>query len=291
MAVIQTNQLDLFIASATDVSPKNHQDLMARCWFNLSKKKRTTPIEHNFKENWVKVTADEKYGIASIFDNDILIFAIAQLMAAVNDKRDTGRRIQFTGYEYLKFIGRKHLGGKAYKDIWSSLERLHHTFVETNIRMGSSKRHHSFNWLSEIKQVEENGVHRGYEIVLPEWLYSSVINDKMVLTLHPDYFTIKGGLERWLYLFARKSSGRQEYGWNENIRSIYSKSASIGSYSEFNRKLKTIVKKNSILGYDISTIKWQRELAINFIFSLGFTNENKIAKRRTNGAKQYRRIE
>ena len=53
MAVIQTNQLDLFIASATDVSPKNHQDLMARCWFNLSKKKRTTPIEHNFKENWV----------------------------------------------------------------------------------------------------------------------------------------------------------------------------------------------------------------------------------------------
>ena len=67
---------------------------MARCWFNLAKKKRTKPIEHKFNDNWVKITADEKYGIATIFDNDILIFAIAQLMAAVNDKRRTGRRFQ-----------------------------------------------------------------------------------------------------------------------------------------------------------------------------------------------------
>ncbi|MBU89318.1 MAG: lysine--tRNA ligase, partial [Euryarchaeota archaeon] len=73
------------------------------------------------------------------------------------------------------------------KDIWNSLERLHHTFVETNIRIGSAKRHHSFNWLSEIKQVEQDGKHRRFEIVLPEWLYTSVVNEKMILTLDPKY--------------------------------------------------------------------------------------------------------
>ena len=289
MAVIQTNQLDLFIASATDVSPKNHQDLMARCWFNLSKKKRTTPIEHKFNESWVKISADEKYGIATIFDNDILIFTIAQLMAAVNSKKDTGRRFQFTGYEYLKFIGRKHTGGKAYKDIWSSLERLHHTFVETNIRMGTSKRSHSFNWLSEIKQLEDNGTHRGYEIVIPEWLYSSVVNDKMVLTLDGNYFSIKGGLERWLYLFARKSAGKQLNGWNENIKLIYEKSGSTGSWSEFNRSIKKILLDNKLLGYTLSTTAWNKETAIHFM-NRKLTIDGKTAIRRTNGAKQFRNV-
>ena len=72
-----------------------------------------------------------------------------------------------------------------------------YTFVETNIRLGDSARNHSFNWLSEIKQTVENGRHRGYEIVIPEWLYSSVVNDKLVLTIDTGYLDIKGGLERW----------------------------------------------------------------------------------------------
>ena len=63
---------------ASDVSSKEHQDLMARCWFSLAKQKRTESIEHHFGDNWVKITADEKYGLATIFDNDVLIYVIAQ---------------------------------------------------------------------------------------------------------------------------------------------------------------------------------------------------------------------
>ena len=290
MAIIQADQLDLFIASATDLSPKNHQDLMARCWFNLSKHKRTTPIEHRFDNSWVKITGDKKYGIATIFDNDLLMFSISQLMHEVNQKNEVSRRIQFTGYEYLKFIGRSTMGGKAYKDIWKSLERLHHTFVETNIRIGSAKRHHSFNWLSEIKQVEQDGKHRRFEIVLPEWLYTSVVNDKMILTLDPKYFKIKGGLERWLYLFARKTSGRQLNGWSENIKLIYEKSGSIGSFSEFNRRMKKILTEDNLLGYNVSPTMWYKQLAIHFM-NRNFTGISSSGIRRTNGAKQFRRIE
>jgi len=237
-------------------NPKAHRDLMARCWFNLSKNKRTEAIEHHSMDSWVKISADEKYGIATIYDNDILIFVIAQLMAAVNDGRKTGRRFQFTGYEYFKFIGRKHFGGKAYTDIWNSLERLHHTFVETDIRLGESKRHHSFNWLSEIKQVVEGDKHRGYEVVIPDWLYSSIVENKMVLTIDEDYFSIKGGLERWLYMymFARKSTGRQQSSWSESTRSIYEKSGSIGSFGEFNRSIKRIILKDDLVGYKVGEV-------------------------------------
>ena len=238
-----------------DVSPKAHRDLMARCWFSLSKNKRTVPIEHRSQDSWVKVSGSEKHGIATIWDYDILLFVIAQLMAAVNDGFPTGRRFQFTGYEYFKFIGRSYkIGGKAYTDIWKSLERLHHTFVETDIRMDDRKQNHTFNWLSEIKQIVEGNRHRGYEVIIPDWLYSSVVDNKMVLTIDDDYFSIKGGLERWLYMFGRKSTGHQVSSWTENTKSIYEKSGSLGSFREFKRKIKNIIEKDNLVGYEMQPV-------------------------------------
>ena len=254
MARIPQSQIDLFIATASDISPKSHQDLMARNWFSLSKRKRIKPIEHSYQENWVKITGSDKHGIATIFDNDVLIFVIAQYMSALNNGLKTGRRFQFSGYEFFKFIGKEKYGGKGYADLWKSLQRLHTTFVETNIRLGTTSTNHSFNWLSEIKQIHNGNKHKGYEIVIPEWVYESITNKKMVLTLDDDYFKIRGGLERWLYLFARKTSGWQSGGWSESIESIYRKSASTGTLSEFKRKMKNIATKNTLLGYSVELV-------------------------------------
>jgi len=288
MARIRTGQLDLFISSAFDVAPKEHQDLMARNWFSLAKKKRTAPIEHRFGDNWVKITGDKKYGIATIWDNDIIIFVIAQYMDAVNNGIDVGRRFQFTGYEYFQFIGKKKFGGKGYADLWKSLERLHHTFVETNIRMDEGRRHHSFNWLSEIKQLSDGSIHRGYEIVIPEWLYQSVVEKKLVLTLDDGYFDIRSALERWLYLFARKSSGYQRSGWAEGLYSIYMKSGSMGTYAEFKRTVNKLVKRGNFLGYTISPIEYRDQ------DGLWFLRDNELValastKRQRRGAKQWRK--
>jgi plasmid replication initiation protein len=292
MARIPHEQLDLFIASASDISPKAHRDLMARCWFSLSKNKRTIPIEHRSQDSWVKVSGSAEHGIATIFDNDILIFVIAQLMAAVNDGRKTGRKFQFTGYEYFKFIGRKKIGGKAYTDIWKSLERLKDTKIETDIRMGNSKRNHIFNWLSEVKQIVEGNRHRGYEVVIPEWLYSSVVENKMVLTIDNDYFSIKGGLERWLYMFGRKSTGHQQSSWTESTKSIYEKSGSLGSFSEFNRQIKNIIEKDDLVGYQIGLVSTHSKHRTDR--ALAFHNRDLIGapvrdKQSTSGAKKYRK--
>lgn len=256
MAGIVKLQLDLFIATASDVSPKSHQDLMSRNWFSLSKHKRTEPIHHEYGENWVKITGNPKHGIATIYDYDIIIFVIAQYVAAMNRGEDvSSQRFQFTSYEYRTFTGKNHHGGRGYKDLWASLQRLHNTFVETNIRQGSMNTHSSFNWLSAIKQMKDGNIHRGYEITIPLWLHESITNRKLVLTLDDDYFSIRGGLERFLYLFARKTSGWQSGGWSESIESIYRKSASLGSLGEFKRKMKNIVAKNSLLGYSVEIVR------------------------------------
>jgi len=280
MAVIPQNQLDLFIATASDISPKSHQDLMARNWFSLSKRKRTEPIQHSFDDNWVKITGNPAHGIATIFDNDILIFVIAQYMNAINQGADVSKmskRFQFTAYEYWQFTGKKKFSGKGYKDLWKSLQRLHYTFVETNIRIGNTSTNQSFNWLSQIKQMRDGNTHRGYEIVIPEWFFDSITNKKMVLTLDDDYFSIRGGLERWLYLFARKTSGFQSGGWSESIESIYRKSSSVGSLSEFRRKIRNIATKNSLLGYSVEVLEKPGEtLRRNKVDGLYFLRKNEL---------------
>jgi len=291
MARIPLQQLDLFIASATDISPKEQQDLMARCWFSLAKQKRIEPIRHTFGDSWVKITGNPKYGLATIFDNDVLIFVIAQYMAHMNNKNNEAppkRRFQFTGYMFWKFVGKKRFSGKGYTDLWRSLERLHHTFVETNIRLDKSRRHHSFNWLSSIKQVTEGDKHRGFEIEVADWLYDSVVNDKMVLTLDAGYFDIKGGLERWLYLFARKTSGYNSGGWSESTYSIYQKSGSKSSYAEFSRSVRNILKKESFLGYRVQELEYARQKGLHF------ERDSELlrlasAKRDRRGAKQWRK--
>jgi plasmid replication initiation protein len=292
MARISHEQLDIFVASASDVSPKAHRDLMARCWFNLSKKKRTVPIEHHSQNSWIKVSGSAEHGIATIFDNDILIFVMSQLMAQVNNGLKTKREFEFTGYEYFKFIGRKKIGGQAYSDIWKSLERLKNTTIQTDLRIGDNKRNHTFNWLSEIKQIVEGDKHRGYKVVIPEWLYSSIVDKKIVLTIDNDYFSIKGGLERWLYMFGRKSTGHQQSSWTESTRNIYEKSGSLGSFSEFNRQIKNIIEKNNLVGYQIGRVDTYSKHRTDR--ALAFHNRDLIGaptsgKRCTSGKTKHRR--
>lgn len=291
MVSIPQNQLDLFVGSSSDVATKEQQDLMAWCWFSLSKQKRIEPIFHERGDNWVRITGNPKYGIATMFDNDVLLFVISNYMDAINQgvkPEDIGRRFQFTGYEFFRFIGKKKFSGKGYADLWKSLERLHHTFVETNIRQDDGTRHHSFNWLSEIKQTADGSSHRGYEVVIPEFIYDSVVRNKNVLTLDEGYFDIKGSLERWLYLFARKSSGWNVGGWAEGLQSIHRKSGSVSSYAEFQRSINKIIAKGSILGYTIEPMEYHRQKGISFLRDSKFIEIESVNRQRR-GATIWRR--
>ena len=255
MAKLEHSTGDLFIATASDVSPKSHQDLMSRNWFNLSKRKRTESIFHEYGDNWVKITAgDDRFGIASIYDYDMMIFIGTKLVNAMDCGEDICRSFQFTGYEFRQFCKKTKRGGREYTELWASLQRLHNTVVETNIRLGKTNTNHSFHWLSSIQQVREGNIHRGFEIGIPPWLLNSIKNKKMVLTLDEEYFQLRGGLERWLYLFARKSSGWQSGGWSESIESIWRKSASSGSLAEFRRQIIAIADKNKLLGYHMEVV-------------------------------------
>ena len=290
MSVLDSRQYDIFVSSATDVSAKQHRELMARNWFCLAKQKRTKEIYHEFGKNYVRVSADEGYGIASIFDNDILIYIMAQYARAVNDgQTNLSRTIGFNGYEYFKFIGKNKFGGTGYNELWNALNRLHHTFVETNLSFDGNEVRHSFNWLSSIKrnrQVTNRGEREtGFEVTLADWLYESIVDKKWILTLDEGYFSLTGGLQRWLYLYARKSAGSQRGGWAESIDSLYKKSGVLSSKAIFKSAVKKLCGQK-LVAYDISWV-----IGANGEEGLHFQRADEIVKmttRKRRGAITFR---
>ena len=146
-----SKQLDLFISLTADYAPtKSNSDLMERSWFDLSKSRKRQVIEHTTKDgSWVKIHSDKEYGLATIYDMDILLFITSLLMDRKNKGQELSRRITFTGYEYFYFTN-KHRSGRADKQLQDALTRLHTTRIETSIRSEHKKNlYSSFYWISE----------------------------------------------------------------------------------------------------------------------------------------------
>jgi plasmid replication initiation protein len=257
---IRVNQgLQRFAAFASDIAIKDQIDLMSRCWFSLTAK-RTEPIEHQYVDaktnrmETVRITGSPEYGIATIHDQDLIIFVISQWVEAKRLGLEPTRRICFTPYQFFAWINRTPSGG-AYQRLKDALHRLRTTNVETTFSFDKGQRRSKqkqFSWISEWEtQFDEDGNIRGVEVVLAEWLFES-IQDFHVLTLDKRYFEISSSIERWLYLYARKATGGASGVWKETFKNLHKKSASQQEYKHYASELRKIIRKNELPGLQLS---------------------------------------
>ena len=89
------------------------------------------------------------------------------------------------------------------------------------------------------------------EMIVPDWLYEGVIDQALVLTIHPDYFALTGGLERWLYRLVRKHGGHQIGGWSFDVSHLYLKSGVLSPRKQFAFDLRRIVLRQPLPGYTL----------------------------------------
>ena len=99
-------KLSPFRCVPADIAPRDVQDLMAYPFFSLAKSPRVAPIDFRMGELTIRVDATPEYGMATIWDADILIWAASQIIAARNAGRDTSRLMLATPREILTFIDR-----------------------------------------------------------------------------------------------------------------------------------------------------------------------------------------
>jgi len=248
-------QPDLFAASFVDIPIRDQRDVMERPFFSLSKRPRLVPIEYQVGDVWVEVSANPQFGMATIWDADILIWAATQVTEALDRGHDAARVIQFHPYNLLRSI-RRSTGGTDYARLRAALERLTHTAVRTNIRGQGAKKFASFHWIESWTETinEATGEPMGMTITLPEWLYQGIVGRGGVLTIHEDYFLLTGGIERWLYRVARKHAGKQQTGWSFTMRQLYVKSGSTARFSDFAIDARRVIHGNQLPEY-LSTVR------------------------------------
>jgi plasmid replication initiation protein len=244
------HQTDLFAANFADIPIRDQRDTMERPFFSLAKKPRFAPIEYNVGDVRVEVSANPKFGIATIWDADILIWASTQITEALDRGLLASRVVRFHPHHLLKSI-RRPTGGEHYRRLRAALERLTHTAVRTNIRAEGKKKAASFHWLESWTELtdEITGEPTGMTLTLPDWLFDGIIMEGGVLTIHEDYFLLTGGIERWIYRVARKHAGQQEGGWQFTMRQLYEKSGSTSRFSDFAIDVRKVVEADTLPEY------------------------------------------
>jgi plasmid replication initiation protein len=199
----------------------------------------------------VRVQAIPDYGMATIWDADILIWAASTLnrmkQQGVND---LSRTLTTTPYDLLRAIKRS-TGGRDYQELQAALLRLQTTSITTSIRATKRRQKAGFNWLDSwtFDTDAETEQPRGMTLTLSDWVYEGIVSEKSLLTMHPDYFLLSGGLERALYRIARKHVGSQHGGWLCRLEVLRDKTGSDAQPKEFNRMLRRVVEADQLPDY------------------------------------------
>lgn len=248
-------QLELFRTTSTNAAPRDAQDLMAYPFFALGKNKRSQPIDFHAGNITIRVEGTVEHGIATIWDADILIWAASQIVEARDAGIRTSRLIAATPFDILAFI-RRGRSVRDYLRLKAALDRLQSTSIATSIRQSEGRRLRRFSWVNEWRErIDNRGRSLGIEMILPEWFYESLLDASLVLTIDPAYFTLTGGIERWLYRLVRKHGGRQLSGWSFDFPYLYAKSGSAARYTDFAIDVRRIALRQSLPGYRLSVTR------------------------------------
>jgi plasmid replication initiation protein len=254
-------QFEMFftLPDFSDISLRDYQETMQRPFFSLSKRKRVKPIEYISpdKSVTVHVSANPVYGMATIWDADIMIYLASHL----NEVRERGVNdmspvIRLQPGDLLKRIS-WGTSGRAYERLVNALDRLQATTIKTNIRASAKSRETTFSWIDSYTHLVDERTQRslGMEITLSKWFFDGVMDKRNVLAISPLYFEITSGLGKWLYRASRKhAGGNGTEGFVIGFETLHQKSGSESSYPVFKRKLLDLARVNELPDISLEVI-------------------------------------
>ncbi|NCC27559.1 MAG: plasmid replication initiator [Gammaproteobacteria bacterium] len=243
-------QHDLFICDVADAVLKDIMPQMEHPFYSLSKKPDTSIRRYEHNGHWLEITPSVK-GLATIYDKDILIYCISQLMERLKRGEPIGPRVRINSHELLIFVNRG-TAGKDYKALQEAIDRLAGTRISTNIRTGNTEQYDNFGLIDAASIRRTHGLDGRLlwcEVKLSEWVFNA-IQAQEVLTLHRDYFRLKKPSERRIYEIARKHCGQQE-SWSCSVTLLLKKAGSRSSLKEFRRAIRHLAKHDHLPDYAV----------------------------------------
>ena len=235
-------QGDFFVCDIFDAAPKGDMASMEHPVFSISTKPDKNIRRYENGDVFVEVVPSVK-GLATVYDRDILIFCISQVIAALNDGREVNQTIRFKAFDLLTSTNRG-TDGRGYEQLRAAFERLSGTRIATNITTSDTEVLDGFGLIDRYRIVREtrDGRMQEIEVKLSDWVFNA-INAREVLTLSRNYFRLRKPLERRLYEIARKHCGYKQR-WAIGFTKLKDKCGSYSTDKEFKRLISKIVAED-----------------------------------------------
>jgi Replication initiator protein A len=221
---------------------RNERNLMLFPFCSTSKSKRLKSIDYKSADGkrWLKVSASYEFGMAKIWDFDILRFALSK---AGEIARITGyfpSFIEFSSYECLKAIGRNPKSGPSYIWIEEALARLVTTTYQGNIFREDTDLVEGFTLINYKYEKKDDRIQR-IKIVFNERILESVRSEKGLLSIGTSVINEESGIKKRLLELVKVSKGNAKE-WLVSLSRLKEMCAHEGKLKEFKRQLK---------GYDL----------------------------------------
>lgn len=261
------NQLDLFVGKSMFGTKhvRDDIDLMSWPFFSLSKTPRTEDIDFSRQVGGKLVSvrvSGGKDGIATIWDNDILLYLRTMVIEALNRDEQPSREFVFSIHDCLRTIGRD-TGGTDYVSFRASLQRLKTTTIFTNISADDSVEDQAVGYVESYamrgaKKATGEIAGGSCKVRLTEWLYQMMLQSSRALAVDQTYFDLKGGVERKLYSIIRRHLGRQHTPWHIALEKLHEQTGVQMPLRHFKAKVASIIAADGLPGYAMKIEKLDR---------------------------------
>ena len=244
-------QHDLFICDVADAVLKDVMQHMEHPFYSLSKKPETNIRRYEHKGNWLEITPSVK-GLATIYDKDILIYCVSQIMAKLKNGESVSPRVRINSRDLLIFANRG-TAGKDYTALIKAIDRLARTQISTNIRTANEEQYDTFGLIDAASIRRKHGLDGRLlwcEVKLSDWVFNA-IRAQEVLTLHRDYFRLRKPIERRVYEIARKHCGQQDE-WKVGLPTLLTKTGSQSPLKRFREMIRDLVAYDHLPDYSVT---------------------------------------
>ena len=233
-------QKDFFILDVADAVAKDDIASMEHPMFSLATKPDMRHLIYKNGTNKLEIIPSGR-GLPTIFDKDILIFCISQLMYKKNRGETIGKRVRFSARELLVATNRP-TNNLGYNRLEQAFQRLRGTTFTTNIETGNMIETRIFGLIDEggfVRTADERFRLDYCEIVLSDWLMRAIEANEVV-SIGRDYFRLRRPLERRLYEIGRKHCGNQRK-WQIRLSKLQAKTGSNAPLKKFRLNIRQII--------------------------------------------------
>lgn len=216
---------------------RNERNLMLFPFCSTAKAKRVNGIRYTSADGkrWLEVTANYDYGMAKIWDFDILRFALSKAGEIALQLGYFPNSVEFSGYECLKALKRSDQG-KNYRWFRDAISRLCLTGYKGNIFRENEKTTEVFT-LIQASYEDETGKMERVRFVFNERIIESVKLFKGLLSIDSDVINEEAGIKKRLLELVTVSMGK-ESSWIVGLDRLQALCAHDGEVKEFKRQLK-----------------------------------------------------